>query len=145
MNRRGFLKTLGLAAVGAAVLPEILEEPTSRTIFLPPRGGWAGAWFDTRNMRFKSIERFSSGWTDPRGTYGSAPDDGVALQTIAHPVGRDTYIVTRQQMEEYNLSEVSLERLVVEIRDSAKFGQRPIHIKPTHVRFTDPNAWYIKT
>ncbi len=28
--------------------------------------------FDTENMKFKSSERYSVGWTDPRGCYGSA-------------------------------------------------------------------------
>lgn len=27
--------------------------------------------FDTENLKFKTTERFSSGWTDPRGTFGS--------------------------------------------------------------------------
>lgn len=41
MNRRGFLSFLGAAAVVPLVpVPELLL-PT-RTIFLPPRGGWLG-------------------------------------------------------------------------------------------------------
>jgi hypothetical protein len=41
MNRRGFLKALGAGAVGVVATPAILEAlaPT-RSIFLPPRGGW---------------------------------------------------------------------------------------------------------
>jgi hypothetical protein len=27
--------------------------------------------FDTGNMRYKARERYSFGWTDPRGIYGS--------------------------------------------------------------------------
>jgi TAT (twin-arginine translocation) pathway signal sequence len=46
MNRRGFLKALGIgtaaAATGAiALLDQELWTP-SRTFFLPPAGGWAG-------------------------------------------------------------------------------------------------------
>lgn len=41
MNRRGFLKALGAGAVGVVATPAILEAlaPT-RSIFLPPPGGW---------------------------------------------------------------------------------------------------------
>ena len=27
--------------------------------------------FDTENAKFKAVERYSFGWTDPRGVYGS--------------------------------------------------------------------------
>lgn len=39
MNRRGFFAFLGGAAVAAALAPELIWTP-SRTIFLPPAGGW---------------------------------------------------------------------------------------------------------
>lgn len=47
MNRRGFLSFLGAAAVAPLVsVPELLL-PT-KTIFLPPAGGWLSGRYDVR-------------------------------------------------------------------------------------------------
>lgn len=41
MNRRGFLKAFAGVPIAAALAPALLEELLpSRTIFLPPAGGW---------------------------------------------------------------------------------------------------------
>lgn len=48
MNRRGFFRVLAAAPIAAVLAPDIAEllAPT-RTIFLPPRGGWLSAWDGT--------------------------------------------------------------------------------------------------
>jgi hypothetical protein len=42
MNRRGFFSLIGGAAVAAIALPELELLVPTRTIFLPPAGGWIG-------------------------------------------------------------------------------------------------------
>lgn len=69
ISRRAFL---GGAATVAVAAPSI-----ARTFFMPPRGGWpllgydAGEPFSTDVLRYKVTERYSAGWVDPRGVYGS--------------------------------------------------------------------------
>jgi hypothetical protein len=50
--------------------------------FLPPVGGWP-VGFSTADMRFKYTERFSTGFTDWRGIYGTS-GDGVAIASRAY-------------------------------------------------------------
>jgi len=54
MKRRGFLGLLTGAAAAAVVAPAALAEilEPKRTIFLPPKGGWAPRDFSTANMRY---------------------------------------------------------------------------------------------
>jgi|HubBroStandDraft_2_1064218.scaffolds.fasta_scaffold10187_8 hypothetical protein len=165
MNRRGFLKAFGLTAAGIALLPEILEEPTSRTFFLPPRGGWdlGQGDFTTASFRYKATERYSYGWTDPRGLIGTPEPD--------------TYIVTQAQMKEYNLTPESLDEMVKKMKtythrvvvhgeevavyerhtksalhqliDSARISSRPskeiTKITKPNPFLTSNTAWYLKT
>lgn len=64
ISRRGFL--LGAAATAVAA-PSL-----TRAFFGPPRGGWPIApMFGTDALRFKVTERYSQGWTNPKGLYGS--------------------------------------------------------------------------
>lgn len=63
ISRRSFL--VGTAATAVAV-PTI-----ARTFFGPPRGGWPVGDFTTAGMRYKSYERYSDGWTNPKSLYGS--------------------------------------------------------------------------
>lgn len=149
MNRRGFLKALGLTAAAVAILPEILEEPSSRTIFLPPRGGWwvgvdpGSGDFTTVALRFKSTERFSINTADWRTIYGSHYEedhvDGVALRSIAHPgsenvTEKDKYLARAEGWKCVNghpycnrcpspveLNEASLERLMIDIRSNTRW------------------------
>ncbi len=42
MNRRGFLKSIGIAVGAGLILPDVAREllTPERSIFLPPLGGW---------------------------------------------------------------------------------------------------------
>jgi len=86
MNRRDFLKRFSAVPIAAT-----LVEPITRTIFLPPRGGWPGAL----NQLLDSAKLVSY----PR---------GVALHTASHSFSNT--LATPAE-----LSEASLERLLMEI------------------------------
>lgn len=154
MNRRGFLGLLGGAAI---VAPELV-----RAYFLPPRGGWPRSSMDgdftTANMRYRAHERFSHGFTDPKGCFGYAPlkpeggqilydrrghddpflADGVPINSVSHPeITRDfdELIVPEE------LNEAALERVCLEFKNLEARGVR-VRIDP---KLIDPNTWYLKT
>lgn len=82
MNRRKFLTGLAGVAVGAA----LAEELSTRSIFLPPRGGWFGTDF---NKYLTS----NTAWflkTEHR--------DGLALYSRAHPGSPEDYVVTSEEI-----------------------------------------------
>jgi hypothetical protein len=106
MNRRNFLGLLGATPV-IATAPALLEllAPT-RTIFLPPHGGWISG-----DLRFKAIERHSYGWNDPRAfSHESLEQMLIALKRKADTAGvpisiHPTRLIvhpswTREQVEE---------------------------------------------
>lgn len=78
ISRRAFLSGAATVAVAA---PSI-----ARTFFGPPRGGWpllgydASEPFSTDVLRYKVTERYSAGWVDPRGVYGSSARPMTASQ-----------------------------------------------------------------
>jgi hypothetical protein len=66
------------------VLAGLLAAPVVK-YFLPPVGGWRPWEFRTESFIYKTTERYSTGFTDWRGIYGTA-GDGVALRSAAHPM-----------------------------------------------------------
>jgi hypothetical protein len=83
VSRRGFLGCLAGAAAAIAV-PELLVP--KRTFFLPPDGGWINSLpfkqpdpalfevleeIDRASNDMTDAFRYSVGWTDPRGAFGS--------------------------------------------------------------------------
>ena len=80
VTRRSFLGAL-------AALPAItaLAGSPLRLLERKPEGPEVG--FATENLRFKCTERFSAGFTDWRGVYGSSGDlDEAALQRLVEGV-----------------------------------------------------------
>lgn len=59
ISRRSFL-------AGAVAAPLVV-----RSFFGPPKGGWPVGDFNTTEMRYRAVERYSVGSTDPRALYGS--------------------------------------------------------------------------
>jgi hypothetical protein len=78
VNRRGFLAAL-LAAPVAASVPEIWTP--SKTIFLPPRGGWVDEdiAFDSGNL-VMTLDEFTRKYTLP------------AMKMLAEAIERDVII-----------------------------------------------------
>lgn len=105
MNRRGFLGILAGAAA-AVVVPELAKP---KTIFLPPDCGWPAPRdalsdymhgdFHAVDLRYKVIERYSAGWTDPRGVIGVS-----ALPTIPPIPGYHLQWVAKSRLHEADLS-----------------------------------------
>jgi hypothetical protein len=189
MDRRGFLKVLAGTAAAAIVAPEIV-----RTYFLPPRFvGWPHPRlamsqyiiteedvadnlyaFSTENMRYKARERFSNGWTDPRGCFGMAPAkaEGSFVRYDDHPflaVGKEGTVEFDERgcrpyrhrdgvalnsaphpegpmgTRTLELSEKAVEDLCLELRENP----RAVALKPP-LRFVvdralDRDAWYLRT
>lgn len=107
MNRRQFLQRFAAVPIAAA-----LVEPVTRTIFLPPRGGWRLSRYFTSNTAWflKKQDR-----------------DGIPLFNRAHPVSEFSNVLT----EESVLSEKSLEEMLLEIRKNSNFVLRPTSILVT--------------
>jgi len=76
MNRRQFFQRFAAVPIAASVvIPEL-----TRTIFLPPRDGWP------LGLRYKAHERYSAGFTDPRGVYAyEAKELGKRFWTAYSP------------------------------------------------------------
>jgi phage major head subunit gpT-like protein len=133
ITRRGFISMLAIAGTGAVLLP-------NRKIFLPTRLHEADRAGDflTEDLRYAATERYSAGFTDWQGVYGSSPD----------------------------LSEASLEEALVKIRQMRDVKGLALAVKPSRLLvhpdkveaakvafpgqvearyFADPNAWYLKT
>jgi hypothetical protein len=71
LSRRRFLTGAVAAGVTAAVAADgLLELAGDRKFFLPPTGGWFPVDFDTESMSYRAHERWSEGFTDPRGVFG---------------------------------------------------------------------------
>lgn len=66
-----------------AVATPVIALPAVK-YFLPPAGGWPTDDFDLGQLRYKSYERYSVGWSNPKAFYGTS--DGVALKSAAHPI-----------------------------------------------------------
>lgn len=144
MNRRGFLGLLGgaVAAVAApAALVEALEP--KRTIFLPPRGGWAGD-FDTANMRFKATERFGYGFTDVRALNNplmTREQMYAELQKGLNEVFEKAYADQRMFGDGFvKWTDEGAEHVPVQ---DVYLGQQQVEVR-TDPRLTDPNSWYIQ-
>jgi len=75
MDRRGFFKFAGGAAVAAALAPQVIE--VARTYFLPPAGGWAGAVL----QRYSGFEYIQLGATFDVDNFGIAAD-GRVIQLV---------------------------------------------------------------
>lgn len=69
MNRRKFLAGLGAALATVAATTRLGQS----TLSLLPSNSLEGD-FTTENLRFKCTERYSHGWTDWRGIYGTSSD-----------------------------------------------------------------------
>lgn len=122
VTRRQFLGLLA-GATAALVVPALLEP--ERTFFLPPRGGWRPqdfGDFDTANLRYKAYERYSTAWTDPKAVFGVPAD----------------------------LTERSLEDMLVALRRLTDERGLKIAVKPTHVvidpkYFAGDTQWFLRT
>lgn len=83
ISRRAFLGCLGLTGAAAVVAPKY---------FLAPKGGWPRDSFfvdryvfETKDLAYKSYERFSAGWTDPRALYGTKGMTAAEFRKIVEP------------------------------------------------------------
>ena len=123
VSRRSFLSML-TGAAGAAVLPWRIPNPI---ISLPPPAG-----FETDGLLFKATERYSAGFTDWRGVWGTC-GDGVALTSAFHP-----YKIVSEEVEIDGaplLNDAALERLWIDIQEQTQHRGLLLSMKPTSLIF----------
>ncbi len=131
-SRREILRAIML---GGGVIAGELWWPGQKLISIPTT---------EEVLRYTATERYSYGWTDPGGVFGSAP-----IKAEGQWVPYDPHSDTLEGNEEALMfSEDSLEKMVIDVRRDLK--DKLLSIKPRTVTvvdeaaLTDPDDWYIK-
>jgi hypothetical protein len=130
ITRRGFISMLAIAGTGAVLLP-------NRKIFLPAPRSAMGCYgdFTVQNLRYKYTERYSHGFIDWEGIYGSGDLNESTLERAVEDIvkyGR-------------SVMAVKVNRLLVhpDKVEAAKIAF-PGQVEPVNY-FASTSTWYLKT
>jgi hypothetical protein len=150
LTRRKFLLGMAAAVPAAIVVPEIV-----RSYFLAPRTGWPQGDFLTEDMIFKSVERYSQGWTNPRGVFGSGsilPNklivpphlEAAARRVLYGPEPLPFYAMSHDgRLTQLPEEDAALQRLETELKKLRPSPRSRLALEIDHRGGF--NSWYIRT
>lgn len=168
MSRRGFLRSLAFAVPAAFVLPEVVK-----TIFLPPPPDYRHSLADylaryehgyvlTGDFHYKMVERYSEGFTDWQGVFGSSSFSNalpvraadlseasleemlrhmaVIPNPVVRPIRRIVSPAEYREMFPEDIADQALRRLQAEL---AALRPKLPRVNPSPY-LTSKDAWFLK-